>query len=207
MPIPVPMTVAQLQSDFINAYCASLDPGFGANPANIPSGDPVEALGFASAAVGVQLQQGWLALYAFAFERRLHMGATWNLWFADFGFTRFQGSPADAVVNIPTSNGQNAVANINIPSGTVIQTQPIVVSPSTTPALYSFKTVGAATLLAGHSSVQVSVVATVNGSQYNNILASSPLQFGTTISGLGEPDVRIRASVRAASELRCASSS
>ena len=186
MPIPIPTTVSTFQTDFVGAYCATLDPAFGANPANIPSGDPVLALGFATAAVGVQLQAGYIALYIFA-RASTATGADLDSWFADFGYTRFQGSPATTTVTIPTSSGAAAVSNIPIPAGTIVSTQPIALAPSTVPQAYSFATVGSATLLAGQTSITVSVQATANGSNYNNIPTNTPLQLGTGIAGLGNP--------------------
>jgi hypothetical protein len=90
-------------------------------------------------------------------------------------------------VTIPTSTGQAAVSTITIPQGTIVQTQPIVLAPSTIPAVYQFMTSAVATIPAGQFSVNVGVDATAVGSSYNNIPSNTPLQLGTAVPGAGAP--------------------
>lgn len=186
MSVPTFPTVAQLETLFVQTYVATLDPGFGATVANIPQSDAIWALAFASAALGVQQQKNITDLYTFS-RASTATGQNLDSWFADFGFQRFQGSEAQATVTIPTSNGQNTGTAIPIPAGTPISTQPIILSPSTVPSIYSFTTVSLATIAAGTSSITVGIEATAVGSSYNNIPSNTPLSLGTAIPGVGVP--------------------
>jgi hypothetical protein len=197
MPFPQPLSIAQLQTQFINGWCAALDPSVAPTPAAIPTGDPIRALGFANSAAVSYLQNLISALVAFS-RASTAVGTDLDSWLADFDYSRAPGSPASWTFSIPTSNGAAlpAGAPVPIPAGTTIVSQPITVAPSTVPTVYTFVTTQAAQILPGSSlaslvsngSTAIPAVSATAGSAYNNIPTATTWQLGVGIQNTGEPN-------------------
>lgn len=195
MPFPPALTLTQLQTNFLNAWAATLNPSYGVTPTAIPVGDPVRALGFANSAATAYLDGRITQLVDFS-RAATSDGPDLDSWLADFNYKRAPGSPATWIFTIPTADGQAVGASgsseqapVAIPQGTVIQTQAIVVAPSTVPTVYRFITTAAAAIGLGQSSVQVQAQAQNPGSAYNGVPTTTPFSLGTGIAGAGTPTV------------------
>lgn len=186
MSIPPTRSLQQLTNDALAAFVAELDPSLGVTVAGIPKGDPARALAFMGAALAVYLQGQVQGLVGYA-RAGTSVGADLASWQADFGFTAPPGASAQVSITLPTSNGQAATAALTIPAGTILQTQPIVVAPSTVPSVYSFSTNVDATIPIGGTSVAVLCTATQPGSAYNAIPTTTPLQLSGSLPGVGNP--------------------
>ena len=194
MPLAPTLTVAQLQQNFVAAWASALNPAFGVNPANIGPGNPIQAMGFATAGATTYLQSWMQGLVDYS-RASTAVGSELDSWLADFNFTRPPGNPATGYISVPTPTGQVAASAVPIVNGQVFQTDPIVVSPSTIPTVYYFKTTSAATIAVGQTSVLVPYISvqnsqglvTTQGAIYNGIPASTALQFSSGVVGTGNP--------------------
>ena len=192
MPLPPVQTLPQLQTGFINGFASALNPAFGVVAANIPVGDPAQALAFATAGVAVYLQAQIQGLVNYS-RASTATGTSLDSWLADFNFERPGGGTAQGWISIPTSTGANATTPIPIPINQLFQTAPIVVSPSTVPTVYYFWTTTAATIAVGQNSVKAPYIAVTAqgapapGALYNNIPSTAQLQFSSGLVGVGTP--------------------
>lgn len=188
MALPAPQTVSQLQGAFVNAWAASLNPAFGVVAGNIPPGDPVLALAFATAGIGTYLQAQIQGLINYS-RASTATGADLDSWLADFGpgAGRPPGGAAEGWISIPTSTGQDPAAPNTIPLGTVFQTDPIVIAPSTVPTVYYFMTTAQVTIPTDASFALAPYQASAPGAVYNSIPAGTPLNFSTGLVGVGNP--------------------
>ena len=192
MSLPPQKTLAQYNTDFVNAYVAGLAPSYGVVASAIPTGDPIRAIGGSVAPQAVYLQGLVYDLIEYA-RASTATGSDLDSWLADFGYTRPQGSAATAVVTFSTATGLPAAAAIPILAGTTVLTGPITVGPSTTPTNYAFtvSAVQAAGVLfqisAGQASVTLNCTAVAIGSIYNFIPSTTALNFQIPVSGAGNP--------------------
>src|SRR5579872_3050996 len=186
MPLSPTLTVTQLQGNYVAAWASALNPAFGITPANIPAGDPILALGFATAGTATYLQAWMQGLVDYS-RASTAVGPELDSWMADFNFVRPGGGFAQGWISVPTPTGKAATTAVPIPNLTVFQTAPIVVSPSTIPTVYYFTTQSAATIAVGQTSVLIPFKANAAGAIYNGVPASSALQFSSGIAGTGNP--------------------
>ena len=188
MPLPPVQTTAQLQALFVNAWASALNAEYGVVAANIPRGDPILALGFGTAGVAVYLQAQLQAALLYS-RASTATGTSLDSWLADFGpgAERPPGGLAEGWISVPTPTAVNATSAVAIPEGSVFQTAPIVVSPSTVPTVFYFTTTEAAVIPVGSAFVLVPYQATQSGAQANGIPATTSLQFSSSIVGTGNP--------------------
>ena len=188
MALPPAQSVSQLQSAFVNAWASNLNAQYGVVAANIPRGDPILALAFASAGLATYLQAQLQAALAYS-RASTATGTDLDSWLADFGpgAERPPGGKAEGWISVPTPTATNATSAVPIPEGSIFQTDPIVIAPSTVPAVYYFITTEAAVIPVGQASVLVHYQAAQSGAAVNGIPATTTLQFTSSIVGTGNP--------------------
>ena len=192
MPLPPAQTLPQFQTAFVNGWASALNPAFGVNPANIPVGDPINALGFAAGGVATLLQAYMVGLVNYS-RASTATGPDLDSWMADFDFFRPGGGQAQGWISVPTPTGLAATSAVPVPAGSVFQTDPIVISPSTVPTVYYFTTTAAVTIAIGQTFVLAHYQANLPGSVYNAIPALSNLTWSSSIVGTGNPTFALAA--------------
>jgi hypothetical protein len=188
MSLPAPKSLAQFQQDFLNNWAA----GIGVSPASIPSSDPIVALGGSNSGAALYLQGLIYQLVALT-RASTSKGPDLDSWLADFNYTRPQGAPATVTITFQVNPALAPGGVVTIPEGTVVQTQPIVVAPSTIPQVfqvettqaYSFSASGAQSILC-EATTEITIP---NGGPtgyqiYNNIPANQLTQLEQPIAGV-----------------------
>ena len=178
MPLPTPKSLATFMSDFLQNWAIVTGVS---NVSMIPATDPIVAIAGSNSGAALYLQSLVFQLEALS-RASTSVGPDLDSWFAQFsytdssgnfhGFTRPQGVPASVTITatINASGGP-----VTIQAGTIFETQPLTIQPSSVPVIFQVAT--SQTTIVNSSGVVALLCFAVNPVTYTDASGNSQTGF------------------------------